>query len=156
MKKTLLSICLISPLLNFSQNGTFASGGEATTSQGSVSYTIGQIAVDAHGNPEGSVSPGIQQSYEIEELVVNSTNNLTKVNVNIFPNPVTSGVQLESEDFTSAHSIVLSDASGNILYKIDQAQTANIINMEEFPQGMYFINLFEDNKKTNAYKIIKN
>ena len=42
-----------------------ASGGDASGSGGSVSYSIGQVVYQTHTCTSGSVAEGVQQSFEI-------------------------------------------------------------------------------------------
>jgi hypothetical protein len=50
-------------LLN-AQSSTLASGGEGTGPGGTVSFSIGQLAVETVLGSQGSVSPGVQQTHE--------------------------------------------------------------------------------------------
>jgi Putative metal-binding motif/Secretion system C-terminal sorting domain len=47
------------------QNGTVASGGNATGSGGSVSYSVGQVFYSANSGSNGKVSQGLQQVFDL-------------------------------------------------------------------------------------------
>jgi hypothetical protein len=60
----LLFLCTV-PIAMYAQDTTPASGGNATGTGGSVSYTIGQIVYTTNSGTNGSLSQGVQQPYEI-------------------------------------------------------------------------------------------
>lgn len=47
------------------QEKIIATGGDASGSGGSVSYSVGQVTYQTHIGTNGSVSEGVQQPYEI-------------------------------------------------------------------------------------------
>lgn len=63
----LLAICFQS---SFAQQGTVSSGGNATGSGGSVSYSFGQVFYSSVLTGSGSVTQGIQQSFNSTPLPV--------------------------------------------------------------------------------------
>ncbi|MFL2573885.1 MAG: T9SS type A sorting domain-containing protein [Flavobacteriales bacterium] len=73
-----------------------------------------------------------------------STNigNLTKDNINIYPNPASEIINIESEYQISYIEIV--DYLGKIIIKTDNYKTLNI---NELNNGMYSINIYTENKK---------
>ena len=71
MKTTFLILFIFISLVSISQESVNASGGNATGSGGSISYTIGQIDYIEASGVGGSVNQGIQQAYEIFEEVNN-------------------------------------------------------------------------------------
>ena len=67
-----------------------ASGGEASGSGGSVSYTIGQLVYSTiTGTNDNSIAQGVQQPYEIS--IVSGIAEADEINLKIlaYPNPVT-------------------------------------------------------------------
>ena len=69
MKRSLLSLFfVIVCMFSFAQNALVPTGGEATGNAGTVSYTIGQIAVQTVANSNASVSEGVQQPFEIQTI----------------------------------------------------------------------------------------
>lgn len=73
MKKIVTILAFIT--LSFSgfvvhaQNGTVASGGNATGSGGSVSYSVGQVFYTTNSGSNGKVSQGVQQVFDLIEPV---------------------------------------------------------------------------------------
>jgi len=48
-----------------------STGGNATGSGGSVSYTVGQITYRTFSGTNGSIAEGVQQTYEISVVTAN-------------------------------------------------------------------------------------
>ncbi len=63
-----------------------ASGGDATGSGGSVSYSVGQVFYHTHSAAAGSVAEGVQQPFEI--FIITSADDLitNKIHLRAFPN----------------------------------------------------------------------
>ena len=59
------TILFIATIGLFAQSQTTASGGEASGSGGTVSYTVGQTAYQTNVGTGGTVTEGLQQAYEI-------------------------------------------------------------------------------------------
>jgi len=74
---------------SFTQEVIPVTDGNATGSQGSVSYSIGHVFYSIHAADVGSVAEGVQQPYEIS--VVTGIQEAAGINliVSAFPNPVT-------------------------------------------------------------------
>lgn len=72
-------------------------GGEATGTVGTASYSAGQVVYTTATGTNGSVAQGVQQPYEIS---VTTGINETAINLdmNIYPNPTTNYLTLKTED----------------------------------------------------------
>ena len=70
-------------------------GGDSQSSSGSVSYTVGQIAVTTTigGNGTFIVTEGVQQPYEILTVGVNDYPQII-LSAKVFPNPTDNLAQL--------------------------------------------------------------
>lgn len=137
------------------QSNTVASGGEASGSGGTVSYTVGQIDYSSQSGSSGTIHQGVQQPLEFFNLSV-SENHLDFA-VLLFPNPVVaelhvnlSGVNLDLLQYN------LTDAAGKLIFsqKIEKEQID--INMSELSRANYFLNFVQNGKIVSSYQIIKN
>ena len=95
MKKFLFTLFTISflSLSALGQSAVVTTGGTATGSGGTVTYTVGQIAdqkVDGNGK---FIIEGVQQPFEIQEVGISSYPNITLEAI-LYPNPTTSKVML--------------------------------------------------------------
>ena len=68
MKKlfSVISFILLAVMSLSAQSALVGTGGEANGSGGSVSYSVGQIAVQSNSEGSTSISEGVQQPYEIQ------------------------------------------------------------------------------------------
>ena len=140
----------------FAQNAVVSSGGEATGSGGTVSYSLAQIAYTTTTGTTGTVSQGIQQPYEISIVTgVEGENNFA---LSAFPNPSTDILNLSVGEFNSEGlSYQLFDIQGKLLLEARISGSHTSINMLDFPQSTYLLHVLGNNHQTiQSFNIIKN
>ncbi len=159
MKKTtmilLLLIGVFASKMQAQQSGN-TSGGNATGTEGTVNYSVGQIDYTSTSGTGGTVSQGIQQAYEIFTL---GTDNFSNINLTmmVYPNPTTSMVNLKIEDYASENlKYSLFDIQGRQIESKKITQDETQIQMENLVSAIYFINIIDNNKILKTFKIIKN
>lgn len=139
------------------QNTISASGGNASGSDDSLSYTIGQIVYTTYTGTNGSVAQGVQQTYEIS--VVNGIEEAKDISLEIivYPNPATDYVRLKIKNYDIQNlRHQLYDNNGSLLRdnKVEGSET-NIV-MGNLAPGIYFLKITDNNKVIKTFKIIKN
>lgn len=154
--KHLLILMLIFNLTNiFAQQATIASGGMASSVNGNISYSFGQIDYSTNSNLTGSLSQGVQQPYEIFTLGTDDFQNIS-LKMLVYPNPTASLVKLRIEDLSFNNlEYKLFDLTGKQIFsqKINQLETQ--IPLENLPSTTYFLNVSENSKIIKSFKIIK-
>lgn len=155
MKKLLHIIFLSTAISTLAQNSMVSSANNAQSSQGSISYTIGQTVFTNSTSTHGTIEQGIQQPYTISQTL-GTLNNDISLKMIAFPNPTTNTLQLKIENYNKETSYNLSDISGKTLshHKISNQQT--IINMQSYPAATYFLSIYKQSKHIKTFKIIKN
>ena len=136
---------------------TSVAGTTTTTSGGSVSYTVGEIAIQTTETSSGTASEGVQQAYEISSTVGVTEYDEITLEVEAYPNPTTDYLTLDVKDFSLTElDYVLYDMTGKVLItrKINQSNT--IIEMMDFPEAMYFLKVSNGKSVMKTFKIIKN
>jgi hypothetical protein len=139
------------------QTSVNATGGNASGSGGSASYSVGQVVYTTHTGTSGSVEQGVQQPFEIS--VVTGIEEAKGINLSVtaYPNPTTDYLQLkvESEKLKDL-SFQLYDMNGKLLQseKITGNQTS--IAMSSLVPATYFVKVIQGNKEVKTFKIIKN
>lgn len=76
----------------------------------------------------------------------------------LFPNPTVNKFTFNPEDMSTFSRIRVSSASGKILYdqsKQNQSELSASVNMEQYPDGIYIVNIFRTDGTVTAHKIIK-
>ena len=138
------------------QEAILTAGGDATGSGGSVSYSVGQIAYTSVAGTAGSLTQGVQQSYEIT-TITGAENEKITLEISAFPNPTKNILTLTVNDIERANlSFQLFDVNGKFLQakKIMDNQTA--IDLSNCLSGIYFVKILMGNLELKTFKIIKN
>ena len=136
-----------------------ATGGEATGSGGSVSYTVGQMVYSTNTGANGSVSQGIQQPYEIS--VISAINELAEFTLEcaVFPNPVAESLILKvvRENISvSSLSFQLYDINGKLIQNKELESNETRIHMRDLVPAIYFLKVIDNKEELKTFKIIKN
>ncbi len=158
IRAPLLAIALVLSLSTLkAQEGTHTSGGEASGSGGSVSYSVGQVVYTTNTGTNGSVAQGVQQPYEISVITALEEAQNINLTVSAYPNPTTDYLTLEVKEFElSDLHFQLYDMTGKLLQseKINGNQTR--ISMSNLASATYFVRIVQRNKEVKTFKIIKN
>ncbi|HUV01680.1 MAG TPA: T9SS type A sorting domain-containing protein [Bacteroidales bacterium] len=155
---TLISICLFS-FGSFvqAQEAIPASGGNATGTGGTSSYTVGQLDYASYYDSGGKINAGVQHPFEISEITGIKEASGIILECSVFPNPSTDFLMIKVENYDSKNlSYRLYDVNGNLLEnkKIEGNETQ--VWMRKFASGAYFIKVTDDIKEIKTFKIIKN
>ena len=152
------------------QEAVPASGGNASGSGGSASYTIGQVFYTTITGTNGSAAQGVQQSYI---LVVTGLEEAKGISLacSAYPNPATDFVTLKIDASTTlsiqSMSYQLYDINGKLLVNKKVEGNETTISMENLVPATYFLKVYTvgrnthngvtDNKReVKTFKIIKN
>ena len=152
----ILLITIISVTKSYSQQSATASGGIATGTGGTSSYSVGQITYTSQSGTGGLVNLGVQQPYEIVAL---GNDDFAAINLlmTAYPNPTTDLLNLVvSENKWNNLYYQLFDINGRTLsnlQKITASETS--VSMQELQQGIYFLAVNSDGKTIKTFKIIK-
>ena len=142
------------------QESINATGGNASGSGGSVSYSVGQIVYTTNIGTNGSVANGVQQPFEIS--VVTGLEEATGIMLSLtaYPNPTTDYLTLSIDASTKlsiqSMSYQLYDMQGKLIQneKITGKQTS--IVMSNLIPATYFVKVIQKNKELKTFKIVKN
>ncbi|MEI6349281.1 MAG: T9SS type A sorting domain-containing protein [Bacteroidota bacterium] len=139
------------------QNTIPTTGGNATGSGGSVSYSVGQVVYTTNVGTTGSVAQGVQQPYEISIVIGLEEAKEINLLVSAYPNPTKEFLNLKVENYTVENlSYQLFDIQGKLLEskKIESKETS-IVTSNLVP-ATYFLRVIESNREIKTFKIIKN
>lgn len=146
-------LILLSFSTTYSQKSIVATGGKATGTGGTASFSVGQIS---YKSPNGNiVSDGVQQPYEIVTLGKSNFENIL-LKMNVFPNPTTDELRLKIGHNREILSYQLFDINGKSLSDTQKiADQETIINFKNFDKGIYFLKITSNNQTLKTFKIIK-
>lgn len=156
MKVSALVACMLCAVFTIHAQETIpSSGGEATGSGGSSSYSVGQLVYTINSGSNGTVTQGVQQSIELFTL---SNPELTTVNLTAvtYPNPTSDYVMLAISDTNLTDlSYVLYDMHGRGVGKglVNHANTQ--IGMQSLASGTYVLKVSQSSQELKTFKIIK-
>lgn len=134
------------------QFATLAGGGEGSGPGGTVSFSVGQLVVESTEDSEGSISPGVQQTYESNVVFINEVSLNT---VKVFPNPTTHFIEL-SFDTPFNGSLVVYDLNARVVLEQRVNESTKVIDAQSWSAGTYMIQLFDEVGTFSIHKIIKN
>lgn len=158
-KKTKYYVAMLFSLGIFgmkAQNGTISSGGDASASQGSVAYSIGQPFYTTSSGSNGSVAQGMQQPFEIQEVLGAELFSIKLKKMLAYPNPTTDVLNLSiDENELSGMSYVLVDFNGRMIKSGVISNQSTTISMAEYQKAIYILNVTQNNAIIKTFKIIK-
>ena len=135
------------------------SGGNASGSGGSVSYSVGQVVSSTQTGTNGSLVQGVQQPYEISVVSGVEEEGINLI-CSAYPNPTTDILILKIDASTpfSAQSMSyqLYDISGKLLANKKVVGNETSIAMSNLVGATYFLKVMQGNKEVRTFKIIKN
>lgn len=155
IKKLLVTTLLLGLTQVNAQEAVVTSGGNASGTNGNVSYTVGQTIYTTNLGTNGSVAQGVQQAFEIYTLLGAENFNIN-LQLAVYPNPTTNWLQLEvkNTDFTNL-SYQLFDLNGKMIYNQKVTAETSSISMEQLPTAIFLLKVFSNNKEVKSFKIIK-
>lgn len=124
------------------QDAVTSSGGQATGSGGTSSYTVGQIVYSSNSGTSGSVAHGVQQPYEIS--VVSGFEDAKDISLicSVYPNPTTHLLILKVENYSIENlRYHLYDIQGKLLESIVVSADQTSIDMNKYTPATYLINI---------------
>ena len=167
---TKVILLLLFGVLNSSLKGQQAipaTGGNATGSGGSVSFSVGQVVYTTKQSSGGIISEGVQQSYEISVISGVGDEKTITLFCSVYPNPVVSDLTLRvDENIIHPLAYQLYTIDGKFIQYAAIVSSETTIAMGSLSTGLYLLRIVET-KSTVApsssslrvvkiFKIVKN
>lgn len=131
-----------------------ASGGNATGTNGSMSYTVGQVFYSTVTGTNSTLTEGVQQPYEI--FRVTSSFMESFLTVLAYPNPTTDYLILEVDNpIKNNLRYQLFNGHGQLLSSKTISNSQTIISMGNYIPAIYYLRIFQNYKEVTSFKIIK-
>lgn len=156
MKKQFITFSyILTGIVSYGQTSVVTSGGSVSNNSGSISYSIGQVAYQSVSNTSGSVSQGVQHAFEISTLSLEE--NKFNFTLNAFPNPTTENLNLRVGNYKQEKlAYKLIDLEGKVISEASMHSEETTIEMKQLPVATYFVEVHNEGKKVQTFKIIKN
>lgn len=158
MKKLFFTLLLMSVAFSvMSQSDFVPVGGTATGSAGTVTYTVGQIAVHNASNGDKSVLEGVQQPYEIQTVGVDDYPDIT-LDAIVYPNPTQNYVQLRISNFDipdQGLAAQLYDANGKLLEIYTVSDLLTQFDFSKYPAATYQLRVMDGKMVMKTFRVVK-
>ena len=119
-----------------------------------LSYTVGEVAVGAMTDEDGSVQLGNGYYPSLDSSTLNTESPELQLQVKVYPNPAKEVIYIThpTEQF---FEVRVTDVSGKQILQTAH-QKEQPLSVQTLTTGTYFITVTtKDSKQTNTYKIIK-
>ena len=151
---SILLLCFVAAGV-YAQNNTVSSGGVASGSGGSATYSIGQLDYMTASGSGGSATLGLQRPLEIV-VVSGVKETAVQLNASVYPNPSSDFVNLTiSGAEIKLMSFELTDVAGKQLVQRKLTSATSTIQLKEFAAGTYFLKVNNNGAALKTFKIIK-
>jgi len=151
-----LILFIISCFSITAQESVSSSGKDIKGNAGSVSYSVGQVVYTKIADDDNSMIQGVQQPYEISEIVSSVDIELALADVNLYPNPSSGVINISVKNIElSGLTCYLFDIKGNQILEKQLSNNETQIQMNELPAGTYLIKIKQSRNLIATYKIIK-
>lgn len=141
-------------LIAVAQQATVSSGGDATGSTGSVSFSIGQVSYGSAQATAGNINQGVQQPY----LIVTSLSEPSSLQQDwiVYPNPAHGQLTVHSTTGDKAFHWSIFDSNGRLIKQHRSESSQAIIDLNDMSPAVYQLQITTIENITVQYKIIKN
>ncbi len=153
-----LAVALFSSKQLSAQENLTSAGGDYSGSSGSISYSVGQIAYLSENNSDYSISEGVQQPFEISQILSLIEAKNIEISLAVFPNPTYDIVKIElKNDELNNYKYQLTDLIGNIIEENKLFKKEVFVDLSKLPKTSYLlkISLLENQKEIKIVKISK-
>ena len=160
MKKfTIFAILFCIAGIVAAQSAVVSVGGDAQGNGGSVSYTVGQLAVESAANSNGSITvlEGVQQPYEIMTVGVDDYPQIA-LDAVVYPNPTDNLAQLRLNGFeipAAGLRAILYDGSGKRLQTIPVTGDLTPFQIGQYATGTYYLEVRDEKRILKTFKLIR-
>ena len=147
--------CTLFSLSMAAQSDIVTTGGDIQGTSGSISYTVGQIAVQS----TATITEGVQQPYEILTIGVDNYPAIT-LDAAVYPNPTADRLVLSVENFVETYGrtslrAVLYNTNGQHIQTVDVAGVQTIIDMSALSAGTYYLRVTDGQTTLKTFKVVK-
>jgi hypothetical protein len=157
MKKVigLIIIMLLCALHVQGQQQVVSSAGNFhANASGSISWTLGELAVETLSTANNILTQGFQQS----RLTVTGMGDIAILDYEIvvFPNPASDHIiiRTDKEQHENLH-YQLYDLSGKIILQNKILETETTIPVNHLKSAVYLLRIIEGNRQVRAFKVVK-
>lgn len=156
MKNLILSFLCLWAILANAQQLVSTAGTQQASTNGSVSFSIGEIASGFYTKSNGVASVGYQQVYDTLSISIEEFT-FQNLQVAVYPNPTQDFItaQFNTENSNAIYQFSLVNAAGQTV-KLGTLQNAQQLALNDLSAGIYLLNFFDPTTNQNkTFRITK-
>lgn len=135
----------------YAQQAITSTGGSKSNSNGTIEFSVGEVAISSYSNPYGSIHEGVIQNHL---LVTDKIIQIADLHISVYPNPVVSFLKIKLPD-SQKYVFQLYSSSGELIQKNVCNQNQEI-DFQNLSQGLYNLQILNtDTRQYNSYSIVK-
>ena len=139
------------------QESVSTTGGNASGSGGSASYSVGQMFYTTNTGANGSVAQGVQQPFEISVVTGIKEAKDINLSVSVYPNPTNDYLTVKVDNYETANlKYMVFDINGKLLQTVKATGGETQIETSQLVPANYFVKVLDNNREIKVFKIIKN
>lgn len=151
--KSLFLTFAFAPCVAIAQQDVVAGGGDAASSSGSVSYSIGQTLYTNESNAAGSIQLGVQQPYAVSPIAVHEP--WRDLIVGLYPNPTRGQLSIDMPQFIAGITASIFDMNGALVEQVSLRSNKTLLSLETWPAAQYIIRLSDGAGNSSEYQLVK-
>ena len=129
-----------------------STGGFYSNGSGQLSVTIGEVITTTISDGTNELTQGFHQTII---TVTNIENHSIDFEMSVFPNPTSKSVTIRIKELKDNISLTLYGVDGKIILTERIQSLETNLNVEQFANGIYFLNLSKDGQFIKLYKVLK-
>ena len=147
---------LITVACSYAQNATVSAGGDAKSSSGSISYSIGQTAYTSDEGNNGSQLKGVQQAYEIYAITGIKNTLADQLTISIGPNPTSDAINIKIEEQVSKQlTYSLFAVNGELLKSGQLLSQSSVLDLKHLASAVYLLQIANTSNQQQTFQILK-
>lgn len=124
------------------QQAVLTGGGDAESTSGKVSYSVGQVDYLNYFGSNGSSAEGVQQPFEISVITDLQDSHSQEIDLSTYPNPVADDFTLRVTPFRGERiEYRVLDSSGKQVHEGDIIAESTSIDSRQWSNGQYVVQL---------------
>lgn len=132
-------------------------GGTSVGSAGSVTYSLGQVAVQSVTGGDKSVTEGVQQPYEIQTVGVDNYEGV-ELDAMAYPNPTQDFLNLRISNYEIPEEGLIArlyDVNGRLLKEKLVTGPETRIDMGTYASSSYQLVVTDGKRRLKTFKVVK-
>ena len=156
LKKIFSAVFVLLSFVSLHAQTSFnAVGDEASGTEGSLSYTVGQAVFGTYTGSTGSVAQGVQQTYDITALL-GAEISAIKLELVAYPNPIQETLTLKINNYKNEKlTYQLYDLQGKLWDSQSVKGAHTQLDMNNLAVGTYLLSIQDEELLVKTFRIIK-